>query len=57
MTYCVRCKRLVDWELIIDEFSHLFQQADIFGMESLTETQQLIVAGLLCVDCYYENEL
>jgi hypothetical protein len=51
---CVVCGREVDREEVLERFNGLFDQADAFGMDSLTDQQQTLVDDHCCADCYYE---
>ena len=51
---CVVCGGEVDRGLVLEQFESLFDQADAFGMDSLTDQQQTLVEGHCCADCYYE---
>jgi hypothetical protein len=49
---CIVCKKPVDWKAVTEEFEDTFNQADHYGMPSLTEAQQCVVAGNICsTDC------
>ncbi len=54
--YCIYCGKPVEWGVICDEFDDLLTQVDLLGVESLTEQEQLVYEGKLCVDCYYEGK-
>lgn len=56
MSKCMYCKRDV-LEVAPDEGlrSGYVAQADVLGMESLTETQQMLVNGTLCEECYFNQ--
>lgn len=51
MSNCARCKLEVDFGLSKELGDLLFKQADFFGMESLTEDEQALVNGDICVYC------
>lgn len=52
MSRCTVCNKEIDWEIVTELFEDDFLQADSFGMESLTEWQQLIIEGKICsIDC------
>jgi hypothetical protein len=44
-------------DTVQDAFPELFTQADMLGMESLTEHEQVVLDGRLCSqDCYYDMQ-
>lgn len=52
---CVFCRCYMskyDKEVVQEEHSHLFEQADALGMESLTENEQILVNGGVHDGCY-----
>jgi len=50
---CVVCKKLVDWSMVLEDFEELFDQVDTYGMESLTEQEQVVVEGGCCsIECF-----
>ena len=52
---CIICNSPVNWEGVLEEFEDTFQQANHYGMESLTEGSQHVVEGSICSsDCYME---
>lgn len=54
MSMCKKCNRdirSVNEDVLRTEYA---AQADYFGMESLTEDQQLLVDGKICEECYME---
>jgi len=54
---CVVCSNEVDRGLVKEEFADLFNQVDCYGVESLTEYEQVVYEGLCCSgDCYEELE-
>lgn len=52
---CVVCKGDVDRSQVIEEFEHLFERADYYGIESLTEHEQVVVDGCCCSHNCYEK--
>lgn len=57
MSKCVVCKQEVKWKEVQEIFEHVFDQADHYGVESLTEHQQVIYHGMCCSDeCYQRLE-
>lgn len=51
-TLCINCEKPVDWELVKEDMEYVFEQADGYGMASLTETKQLVIEGKVCSpDC------
>lgn len=52
---CIICKQEIKWEEVTNVFEHIFEQTDSYGMESLTEYQQVVVEGLCCSEECYEN--
>lgn len=53
MANCVVCGRTVDWTYVKDEFAEVLEQADRYGVESLTESQQVVYEGECCsTNCY-----
>jgi len=55
---CVVCHGKVDWALVREEFAELLDQADVHGVESLTEDQQVVYEGLCCsTNCYLSLNL
>jgi len=54
MADCIICKEQVDWTLVVEEFEDVLRQADMFGLESLTEHEQVVSEGKICgLSCYY----
>ena len=52
---CVVCKEKVDWDLVKEEFEDMFPQIDYWGVDSLTENQQVVYERKCCsYDCYEE---
>ena len=50
---CMMCLEEVDRSQLDYEFGHIYTQADVLGMDSLTEHQQVVCEGRLCsYDCY-----
>jgi len=50
---CVVCGRRVDWTFIKVEFAEILEQADRYGVDSLTEAQQAVYEGMCCsINCY-----
>jgi len=50
---CVVCGKGVDWENVTNEFEHKFEQVDSYGLETMSEKDQLIVDGRICSrKCY-----
>jgi len=47
-TTCVVCGEKVDWNSVIDEFQDIFERADTFGVEALTEQEQVVYEGCCC---------
>jgi len=51
---CQRCGAIVDDIQDSDERREAQAQANALGMDSLTEKQQLLVEGIICLGCFYE---
>ncbi|NOQ49887.1 MAG: hypothetical protein GQ553_04420 [Nitrosomonadaceae bacterium] len=50
---CMMCLEEVDKSQLDYEFGDIYRQADMLGMESLTEHEQVVTEGRLCsYDCY-----
>jgi len=50
---CVVCGNEVNWDNVLGEFEHKFEQVDNYGLETLSEKDQLIVDGRVCTrKCY-----
>jgi hypothetical protein len=50
---CIVCGNKVDWDLVKEEFPELLDQVDHYGVDSLTENQQVIYLGKCCsANCY-----
>lgn len=50
---CVVCGRRVDWSYVKEEFAELLEQADRYGVDSLTESAQVVYEGKCCsTNCY-----
>jgi len=50
---CAKCGRRVDWSFVKEEFDYIFEQSDSYGVESLTEAQQMVYEGRCCsINCY-----
>lgn len=56
MKICITCKRNVAEINDGDIISEYTEQADYYGMENLTENQQLLVNMDICEECYSELE-
>lgn len=54
MKLCKLCGKDIEQIVDNDLLYELTSQADYYGMESLTENQQLLVTGIICGDCYNE---
>ncbi|MEE8207943.1 MAG: hypothetical protein V3T88_03180, partial [Nitrosomonadaceae bacterium] len=52
---CVVCKEQVDWDLVKEEFEDMFPQVDYWGVDSLTENQQVVYERKCCSYECYEN--
>ena len=52
---CVVCGNYVDWDIINEDFDHLFHQVDSLGMDSLTEAEQSAVSGYVCSYSCFES--
>ena len=52
---CVVCGNYVDWDIINEDFDHLFHQVDSLGMDSLTEAEQSVVSGYVCSYSCFES--
>jgi len=50
---CVVCNREADWTKVKEAFESILDQADRYGVESLTEHQQVVYLGECCSpECY-----
>lgn len=49
---CVRCGKEINWDDVVGEFVEVFDQADRYGMEALTDEEQTLVNGGLCTECF-----
>ena len=50
---CVVCGRRVDWAFVKVEMAEILEQADRYGVDSLTEAQQVVYEGRCCsINCY-----
>jgi hypothetical protein len=47
---CVICKQKIDQKEVKEELKHIFNQANMFGIDSLTENEQCVIEGKVC--CY-----
>ncbi len=45
---CVVCNAEVDWAQVQQEFEGILDQVDRYGVDSLTEQQQVVYLGLCC---------
>ena len=52
MSKCCWCKNEIEKES--DLYNELCEQADFWGMESLTENEQLVVEVKMCSNCCLE---
>lgn len=52
MSICKRCNREMAEVSDEDLRKDYASQADYYGMDSLTENEQLLVEGSICEDCY-----
>lgn len=52
---CVVCKGRVDWDVVKEEFEDMFPQIDYWGVDSLTENQQVVFERKCCSYECYEN--
>lgn len=55
MSNCIVCESKVNWSEVNKEFEHLFERADLYGMQALTEREQTVVEGLCCKRGCYEQ--
>ena len=55
MRLCVVCNKPVEAVLVKEEFPELFAQADAWGMDSLTEQEQVVVEFGCCSTRCFEN--
>lgn len=54
---CVVCGKRVDWSFVKEEFAELLEQADHYGVDSLTESAQVVYEGKCCsTNCYLKLE-
>jgi len=52
---CAVCKGNVEWVLVKEVFSDIFDQVNAHGVDSLTEHQQVVYEGMCCSEeCYYK---
>jgi hypothetical protein len=52
---CAVCRKAItseNWPRIVAEFKELFRQVDSFGVESLTEANQVLYENRVHIDCY-----
>lgn len=50
---CVVCTNKVNWDIVKEEFPEILNQADTYGVDSLTEHEQVVYEGLCCSrKCY-----
>ena len=54
MKRCQRCGAIVNDIQDSDERQDAVAQANALGMDSLTEREQLLVEGIICLGCFYE---
>ena len=53
--HCVVCGKQVEWNVVKEEIEYMLNQADVLGMSSLTEAEQVACNGLVCsVECFYK---
>lgn len=52
---CLCCGQPIDLNALEDELDYYNRQADYWGMESLTEKEQMLVNGTICEQCYLEG--
>lgn len=53
-TFCKVCEKIINYKEVTEVFSEVFKRVDIFGLESLTEAEQVVVEGLCCSEeCFY----
>ncbi|KKM13268.1 hypothetical protein LCGC14_1717850 [marine sediment metagenome] len=48
MPNCVVCKNKVEQDMVNDEFSNVLKQVNTYGVDSLTEHEQVAYLGLVC---------
>lgn len=48
MGKCVVCKQTVDWDVVCVTFWDMLNQVDYFGVDSLTENEQVVYEGMCC---------
>jgi len=56
MIICKKCGCRIKWKEILEEFNYLFERADYYGTESLTENEQMIFENKWCSKCYKKEE-
>lgn len=52
---CVVCGNQVEWNKVRETFLHILDQADQYGVDSLTEHEQVVYLGLCCSGECYSN--
>ncbi len=52
---CIVCNEQVDWAQVLEELGAILDQADRYGVESLTEHEQVVFLGLVCSRGCYNN--
>ncbi len=52
---CVVCGGEVDWDIVKEIFDDILTQADMFGVESLTEHAQVVYNGQCCSEGCFDN--
>jgi len=53
---CLQCKRNIDDVVSEDLADEYCYQADVLGECSLTESQQMLINGYWCEECYKKNQ-
>jgi hypothetical protein len=48
---CSHCHVTINREQVLSDFRELFDFANAFGLEALTEQQQALYEGTLCPEC------
>lgn len=52
---CAVCGGVVNWDYVVSEMAGIFEHADQLGVESLTESEQLVYEGRVCSWACFED--
>lgn len=57
MSLCKICNEEINDDIFEEDFEELMARADAFGLQSLTENEQVVLEGKICSSkCYEEFE-